>query len=98
MIRWTQKNLAILAFFVSILSLCVTVIIGLLTVREARRTSVSQATIVSGVSSQRSDNSLKDNRLTSLVVCRTELYISNRGGSEALIEILESNLTPDFFP
>ncbi len=90
-LRWARNH-------IGVLSLVATIIIGFLTVREARRISTSQTAIVSGFSSQYSEVELEDDRIIALIVCRTELYISNRGGSEARVEILQSRFTPNFFP
>lgn len=97
-IRWIRDkdNLGLVIAFST---LVVTALVGWLTWLEVRRVGTSQPAIVSAFSSQYTEPTLLQNgNVSILVICRTELYISNRGGTEALIEILQTRFRPEFFP
>lgn len=87
--RWVAKQ-------VNVLTLVITIVFGFVGWREYIRLSNSRATVASSYSSQYSDF-VRETGLF-VTICRTEIYISNRGGIDTQAEILESRLETKFFP
>lgn len=87
--QWIAKQ-------VNVLSLCITVVFGLVGWREYIRLSTSKAAVVSSHSTQYSEFVRETGAF--VTICRTEIFVSNRGGVNTQVEALESRLRTEFFP
>lgn len=88
-IRWLAKQ-------VNVLTLLITIVFGLVGWREYIRLSTSKAAVVSSYSTQYSE--FVSERDVFVTICRTEIFVSNRGGVDTQVEVLESKLRTEFFP